>query len=66
MKKARIFVPVQWSKESLEFVNEINEKMEKWAVRKTYFARIRPTVVVKGLCTSGLKLRGRMGGDLRG
>jgi hypothetical protein len=28
MTKARIFVPVQWSRESLEFVNEINEEVE--------------------------------------
>ena len=46
VKRAGIFVSVQWPKESLNFVKELREKVEQMGYeRKTYFARIRPTVV---------------------
>ena len=46
MKKAGISVTFQWPKESLDFVEGVREKVENLGYeRKTYFARIRPTVV---------------------
>jgi hypothetical protein len=66
VKRAGIFVSVQWSKESLDFVKDLREKVKKMGdERKTYFQRIWPTVV-EGTCTSGLMLRGRKGEVLRG
>ena len=45
-RKAGIIVSFQWPKESMDFVKELRDKVEEMGFeKKTYFTRIRPTVV---------------------
>jgi hypothetical protein len=66
VKKARLTASLQWSKECMEFVDKIHEKVETMGFgKKEYYTRVRPARV-DGIVFLRVETKKKQGGKFKG